>query len=458
MKNKELFIDGSYKHTLTIPGNWEFLQLNELVEITGGSQPPKSDFITEPGEGLVRLIQIRDYKSDKYKIYIPLEKARRFCTKDDIMIGRYGPPIFQILKGLEGAYNVALMKAEPKFDFLDSEYLFEYLKNQNIYNYVESASDRTAGQSGVNKKHLEKYPIPLPPHAEQKQIAFKLDELLEQVDIIKTRLDVIPNILKRFRQSVITSATTGNLTREWRKTNKTYAVLNDWLECTLGDVVEYGKTQKIEPKDISDDTWVLELEDIEKESSIVLQRKKQSERKVKSSKNVFKKGDVLYGKLRPYLDKVLIADSDGVCTTEIIPLKENDRIIKDYLFISLKTPIFLNYVDKVNHGVNMPRLGTKAGQAAPLSLPPMDEQAEIVSLVKQYFSFSSQIEQRVKEAQTRVNNLTKSILAKAFRGDLTAEWREQNPDLISGENSAEALLERIKSERNHKKNKRKTKA
>jgi type I restriction enzyme S subunit len=82
-----------------------------------------------------------------------------------------------------------------------------------------------------------------------------------------------------------------------------------------------------------------------------------------------------------------------------------------------------------------------------IDLPTIQEQTEIVSRIEQLFTFADQIEQRVKDAQSRVNHLTQSILAKAFRGELTAEWREQNPDLISGENSAEALLNRIKAQR-----------
>ena len=80
-------------------------------------------------------------------------------------------------------------------------------------------------------------------------------------------------------------------------------------------------------------------------------------------------------------------------------------------------------------------------------LPSLEEQTEIVNRVEQLFTYADQIEQRVKDAQARVNHLTQAILAKAFRGELTADWREQNPDLISGENSAEALLAKIKAER-----------
>lgn len=80
-------------------------------------------------------------------------------------------------------------------------------------------------------------------------------------------------------------------------------------------------------------------------------------------------------------------------------------------------------------------------------LPPVKEQAEIVRRVEQLFAYADTIEKQVNNALARVNNLTQSILAKAFRGELTAQWRAENPDLISGENSAAALLEKIKAER-----------
>ena len=83
----------------------------------------------------------------------------------------------------------------------------------------------------------------------------------------------------------------------------------------------------------------------------------------------------------------------------------------------------------------------------PIALPPLEEQHEIVRRVEQLFAYANTIEKQVNNALTRVNNLTQSILAKAFRGELTAQWRAENPDLISGENSAAALLEKIKAER-----------
>lgn len=87
---------------------WKQVTLGDIALFQGGSQPPLSVFSSQKKAGYIRLVQIRDYKTDKYATYIPEKLAKRFCKQDDIMIGRYGPPIFQILRGIEGAYNVAV--------------------------------------------------------------------------------------------------------------------------------------------------------------------------------------------------------------------------------------------------------------------------------------------------------------------------------------------------------------
>lgn len=143
---------------------------------------------------------------------------------------------------------------------------------------------------------------------------------------------------------------------------------------TLGAVVAYGRTQKAEPSEMTGADWVLELEDIEKDSSRLLGRLTFADRQSKSTKNRFEAGDVLYGKLRPYLNKVLIADQPGFCTTEIVPIQVGEHLDARYLFYWLKHPAFLKYVEAESHGMNMPRLGTEAGRAAPFVLAPRSEQ------------------------------------------------------------------------------------
>ncbi len=159
-----------------IPTDWNDFIIGDLIFFQGGSQPDKNTFISSEKPGYIRLIQIRDYKTDKYKTYIPFGLARRFCEIDDIMIGRYGPPIFQILKGIKGAYNVALIKAIPQYP-LDKIYAYYFLKQEKLFSFVEKLSQRSSGQTGVDLKELKNYPLPLPPTTtEQTAIANALSD------------------------------------------------------------------------------------------------------------------------------------------------------------------------------------------------------------------------------------------------------------------------------------------
>jgi len=173
------------------------VKLGDVVSFVGGSQPPKSSFIYEPKEGYVRLLQIRDYKSDKNLTYIKEDSTKKFCTKHDVMIGRYGPPVFQILKGLEGAYNVALMKAKPS-EKVDKDYLYHFLKQDKLFRLIDGLSQRTAGQSGVDMDALKDYPMLLPPLNEQKRIV----TILDKADAIRRKRQQGINLADDFLRSV----------------------------------------------------------------------------------------------------------------------------------------------------------------------------------------------------------------------------------------------------------------
>ncbi|EIJ2376143.1 restriction endonuclease subunit S [Vibrio parahaemolyticus] len=216
---RSIEVKENWAHEVEGRTHWKEYIFSDVIKIIGGSQPPKSEFSTEERDGYIRLIQIRDYKSDAHKVYIPIEKAKRFVSKEDIMIGRYGPPIFQILRGLEGAYNVALMKAEPNAEILDKEYLYWYLQNYKLFNYIDAGSDRTAGQTGVNKKYLESYPILVPPLDEQIEISRRVKELFVLADSIEQKAKVALDSVNNLTQSFLAKAFRGELTADWRAAN-----------------------------------------------------------------------------------------------------------------------------------------------------------------------------------------------------------------------------------------------
>lgn len=184
-----------------------------------------------------------------------------------------------------------------------------------------------------------------------------------------------------------------------------------WEWVRLGFITNYGECDKAEPTDANADTWIVELEDIEKSTSRLLNRVTFSERPFKSSKNKFNKNDVLYGKLRPYLDKVLVADESGVCTTEIIPIKVYGNILPGYLRLLLKSPRFIAYANESTHGMNLPRLGTDKAINAVVELTAIAEQSRIVNKVDELMSLCDQLEQQSLSSLDAHQQLVETLLA-----------------------------------------------
>ncbi len=183
-----------------------------------------------------------------------------------------------------------------------------------------------------------------------------------------------------------------------------------WSWTRLGFVTNYGDAPKVELDDVTDGTWVLELEDIEKGTSKLLVKVCARERKFRSTKNGFPAGAVLYGKLRPYLDKVLIAESPGVCTTEISPISFFENIDAGYLRWYLKSPYFIAYADGSTYGMNLPRLGTDSAREALFAFPPQKEQARIVAKVDELMALCDKLETQQQARRKLQNKLRQSTL------------------------------------------------
>lgn len=187
-----------------IPEGWEDKNIGELIRFSGGSQPPKNTFIFAPFDGYIRLIQIRDYKTNEYATYVPKNLAKKFCNVDDVMIGRYGPPIFQILRGLSGAYNVALIKAIPS-EKIAKEYMYYFLAQDCLQNFIEGLSQRSSGQTGIEMDQLKSYPLPLPPLPEQRKIA----EILGAWDEAISTLEKLITAKRKLKQGLMQQLLTG---------------------------------------------------------------------------------------------------------------------------------------------------------------------------------------------------------------------------------------------------------
>ena len=157
-----------------------------------------------------------------------------------------------------------------------------------------------------------------------------------------------------------------------------FEIPNNWVWVRLGNIVNYGETKAVTYSECDKNLWILDLEDIEKDSSKILCKNRIKDKPFKSTKKTFQKGDVLYSKLRPYLNKVVVADENGVCTSEILPLRAYYGINAIYLQHCLKSHYFYQYVNQLTYGVKMPRLGTEDGKKGLIPLPPLNEQKRLI--------------------------------------------------------------------------------
>ena len=221
-----------------------------------------------------------------------------------------------------------------------------------------------------------------------------------------------------------------------------FEIPQSWCWVRLGSIIDFSKSSSVKPNEIAPDAWILDLEDIEKDTGVLLAKKRMKDIQSKSDKHIFYSGNVLYSKLRPYLNKVIIADENGYCTSEILAF-DFGMILNKYAQIYLMSPYFVDYAMSDAYGVKMPRLGSKQGNNALMPLPPFKEQvriaeqlAKIAPIVNRYASSQSELDRLNAEL---FEKLKKSVLQEAIQGKLVSQAPNDEP--------ASVLLERIKEEK-----------
>ena len=311
---------------------------------------------------------------------------------------------------------------------------------QSPYFYSTTRGDmKGVGITRITLNMLLSRLIPVPPQNEQQWISLKSKDLIELISTVEIDKDCIVKLISRAKAKILDLAIRGQLVPQdpddepasvlleriraekeelvqqgkikrdkkasvifrgednsyYLRTGELVESLEDWAfenlpdswsVCRLGELCDYGNCTNVDAIDIADSAWILDLEDIERDSGVVLQKVRKAERNATSTKHHFHKGQVLYSKLRPYLNKVVLADEDGYCTAEILPLKFERNIFPQYARYYLMSPAFLRYANKCSYGVKMPRLGTADGKKAIISIPPIEEQKRIVLAIELAFT------------------------------------------------------------------------
>lgn len=312
--------------------------------------------------------------------------------------------------------------------------------------FVDAMCDKVQGAlyPAVKSADIREYEIPLPPVAEQTRIAAKLDELLAQVDTLKARIDGIPALLNRFRQSVLAAAVSGRLTEEWRGAARkgpedqgfAYPVRRLGV---LARFIDYrGKT----PEKVDSGVPLITAKNIRPG---YISREPREFIRPEAYEGWMTRGI-------PQVSDVLITTEAPLGNVAVIDIKEqfalaqraiclqfNEGFLSSFAAIALQSPLLQEELVRRSTGTTVKGIKASVLKEIDLPAPSIDEQTEIVRRVEQLFAFADQLEAKINEAKARIDRLTQSILAKAFRGELVP----QDPD----DEPASVLLERIQARR-----------
>ncbi|EHU0329365.1 restriction endonuclease subunit S [Vibrio vulnificus] len=421
-----------------LPKGWVELPLEHVASWGSGGTPKRSEPSYYGGD--VPWVKTGDLgprylkEASEYISQLGLEKSSaKLFPKGSVAIAMYGATIGKTSTlDFEASTNQACAVGNPIDGVILTDFLYYFLTSEK-QNFIKKG--KGGAQPNISQQLIKAHEIQLPSLAEQKRIVDKLDEVLAQVGTIKARLDGIPALLKRFRQSVLASAVSGKLTEEWRigRSLKQRVTLN--LNEVTSHVVDcphstpkWSNEGRYCVRTTAFNPFYLDLSGQGYVNDEVFA--------LRTSRLTPEAGDILYSREGTVGIACQIPEGVELCLGQrMVVIRANERVDAKYLTIVLNSDHILRIVRELTIGSTAPRVNMKVIRDYPIPVPDCIEQKEIVRLVDQYFAFADTIEAQVKKAQARVDNLTQSILAKAFRGELVPQDPNDEP--------ADKLLERI---------------
>ena len=315
-------------------------------------------------------------------------------------------------------------------DTVCSRYVYYYLHFFYIIGNTISLQGGSNNLRNLKFKDYQLIRIPLPSLTEQKQIAEKLDKLFDQIETIKEASNKIPELLKNFRQQVLSYAVTGKLTERWRIENEienefvsietdkhrdyNYNIPDTWKLLSFSNVVSI-ESNLVNPNDYKDYPLIAP-DNIESMTGRILSKPTVAEIAPKSSKHYFTKDSLVYSKIRPYLSKIAYVDFDGLCSADMYPLKTKLNIF--YLYYYMLSSEFLSFATTAGERIVLPKINQKSLNIIPVPVPSLKEQEEIVKRVQILFDILDDVERRYNTLCEKLDKLPQTLLCKAFKGEL----------------------------------------
>jgi type I restriction enzyme S subunit len=465
-----------------LPLGWIETEIGNLCELYNGRAFKKTEW-TNHGIPIIRIQNLNN-SSAMFNYYSGDVDPRNEVVPGNLLFAWSGTPGTSFgaheWNGVRGALNQHIYKIDFDENKICKSF-FRYAINQKLSELIENAQG-AVGLRHVTKSTFTNTKIAFPPLNEQIRIANKLDSLLAKVDAAQARLEKIPALLKRFRQSVLAAATSGELTREWDKRgDEYYADIKHEIEITP----RLARLEKLSDDEIELaqgfygevkwERWKLfsleQLVDPERgiPYGIVQTGDAQEEGiptvrcgdvlplsvRIKSLKKVTPEIEQKYARTRLLGKEVLLAirgtvgnaavvtqnlaDLNANISREVAMIPVREGISPDYIAVLLQSPGGFRCLAEKVRGVAQKGINLADVKRFVTPLPTLDEQLEIVRRVESLLTLADIVEKQHGEVAQRIDRLTQSLLSKAFRGELVPQDPSDEP--------ASDLLNRIQSER-----------
>ncbi|RBI37396.1 restriction endonuclease subunit S [Xanthomonas oryzae pv. oryzae] len=437
-----------------LPGGWVETTIGEIC-----AMGPKSAWDDGMEIGFVPMshapTNFRGPLNYEARRWHEVKKAYTHFENDDVIFAKV-TPCFEngkaaLVAGLPngaGAGSSEFHVLRRRDAGISPSYLLAVIKSAQFLREGEENMTGAVGLRRVPRAFVENFPVRLPPEAEQKRIAQKLDALLAQVDTLKARIDAIPALLKRFRKSVVHSAVIGRLSADLRvpieksEEQEQLGPLESWREVTLASLGELSRGKsKHRPRNDSrlygSEYPFIQTGDVANSGGALTSSKVfYSEFGLKQSR-LFPSGTLCITIAANIADTAMLAIDACFPDSVVGFIPNKDDCVAQ--FIKYVIDDNKESLEALAPATAQKNINLKVLNQVKLRIPPIKEQTEIVRHVEQLFAYADQLEAKVAAAQQRIDALTQSLLAKAFRGELVPQDPSDEP--------ASALLDRIRAQR-----------
>ena len=388
----------------TLPDGWKIKCLEEIGQVFSGSSAPQNEkFFLNGNIPFIRtsdlsvkkrtdsLGESRDRINPQYQDELNLKIAK----KGTVLFPKSGAAINGNNRAMLSidAFIVSHLGAFYSDNPILNKFVYLFMLTIDLVDYCENPS-----YPSLKLSRVKDISIPIPPLEEQKRIVAKIDGLFAKInnaislteDSLVQAKNLLPSVLNEVFKK---------------------GIADGWEEKRLEEVAIYDKSKYKEHN-----RPYVGLEHIETKTSTFLGKKDPVN--VKSSTFKFDTRHVLYGRLRPYLNKVLVPDFEGHCSTEIFPILPNEKLVRRYLCYWLMSPITNAKIDATWTGARMPRANMNEVIKFKLPIPSKGTQKSIIDLVDKVFQQSNQTQSKLEDQLAYLNQLKSSVLSKAFKGEL----------------------------------------